>query len=49
MVVVDVTMLGRVGSFGLSAMKTKADLMWDEFILKLRGQALPGVEVLPLS
>jgi hypothetical protein len=28
-------------SFGLSAMKTKADLMWDEFILKLRGQALP--------
>jgi hypothetical protein len=22
-------------------MKTKADLMWDEFILKLRGQALP--------
>jgi uncharacterized protein len=41
--VVDVTMLGRIGSFGLSAMKTKADLMWDEFILKLRGQALPVV------
>jgi uncharacterized protein len=39
--VVDVTMLGRIGSFGLSAMKTKADLMWDEFILKSRGQALP--------
>jgi uncharacterized protein len=38
--VVDVTMLGRIGSFGLSAMKTKADLMWDEFILKLRGQVL---------
>jgi uncharacterized protein len=38
---VDVTMLGRIGSFGLSAMKTKADLMWDEFILKLRAQELP--------
>jgi uncharacterized protein len=38
---VDVTMLGRIGSFGLSAMKTKADLMWDEFILKLRAQGLP--------
>jgi uncharacterized protein len=43
---VDVTMLGRIGSFGLSAMKTKADLMWDEFILKLRAQELP-VMVLP--
>ncbi len=43
---VDVTMLGRIGSFGLSAMKTKADLMWDEFILKLRAQELPGM-VLP--
>jgi uncharacterized protein len=38
---VDVTMLGRIGSFGLSAMKTKADLMWDEFIAKLRLQPLP--------
>jgi uncharacterized protein len=38
---VDVTMLGRIGSFGLSAMKTKADLMWEEFILKLRAQELP--------
>jgi uncharacterized protein len=43
---VDVTMLGRIGSFGLSAMKTKADLMWEEFILKLRAQPLP-VMVLP--
>jgi uncharacterized protein len=43
---VDVTMLGRIGSFGLSAMKTKADLMWDEFILKLRVQELPII-VLP--
>jgi uncharacterized protein len=38
---VDVTMLGRIGSFGLNAMKTKADLMWDEFIAKLRLQNLP--------
>jgi uncharacterized protein len=42
---VDVTMLGRIGSFGLSAMKTKADLMWDEFILKLRAQELPSMIV----
>jgi uncharacterized protein len=40
---VDVTVLGRIGSFGLSAMKTKADLMWDEFITKLRAQNLPSV------
>jgi uncharacterized protein len=40
---VDVTMLGRIGSFGLSAMKTKADLMWDEFIAKLRLQPLPPI------
>jgi uncharacterized protein len=40
--VVEVTMMGRIGSFGLSAMKTKADLMWDEFIAKLRLQPLPA-------
>jgi uncharacterized protein len=40
---VDVTMLGRIGSFGLNAMKTKADLMWDEFIAKLRLQNLPTI------
>jgi uncharacterized protein len=40
---VDVTMLGRIGSFGLSAMKTKADLMWDEFVLKLSAQELPAI------
>jgi hypothetical protein len=28
---VKVDVLGRLGSFGLSVMKTKADRMWDEF------------------
>lgn len=28
---VNVDVLGRLGSFGLAAMKTKADRMWDEF------------------
>ena len=32
-VVVDVT--GRLGTFGLSVMKTKADRMWDEFCANL--------------
>src|SRR5262249_36895719 len=30
-----VEVLGRLGSFGLSAMKTKADRMWDEFAANL--------------
>ena len=32
---VHVDVLGRIGSFGLSAMKTKADRLWDEFGVKL--------------
>jgi uncharacterized protein len=40
---VDVTILGRIGSFGLNAMKTKADLMWGDFIGKLKMQTLPPV------
>ena len=31
-----VEIFGRVGTFGLSAMKTKADRMWDEFIVNLQ-------------
>jgi carbon monoxide dehydrogenase subunit G len=31
-----VDVLGRVGSFGLSAMKTKVDRMWDEFSVALK-------------
>ena len=30
-----VDLLGRLGTFGLSVMKTKADRMWDEFGVKL--------------
>ncbi len=35
---VDVDVLGRIGSFGLSAMKTKADRLWDEFIQNLNSK-----------
>jgi carbon monoxide dehydrogenase subunit G len=31
-----VEIFGRVGTFGLSAMKTKADRMWDEFVVNLQ-------------
>jgi carbon monoxide dehydrogenase subunit G len=34
-ILVKVDVLGRLGTFGLSAMKTKADRMWDEFTEKL--------------
>jgi carbon monoxide dehydrogenase subunit G len=34
-ILVKVDVLGRLGTFGLSAMKTKADRMWDEFTGKL--------------
>jgi uncharacterized protein len=55
-VLVDV--LGRLGSFGLSVMKTKADRMWDEFgqnlVTRLEGGArqapdpAPQVDALPV-
>lgn len=32
---VQVDVLGRIGSFGLAAMKTKADRLWDEFGVQL--------------
>lgn len=38
-VVVDVT--GRLGTFGLSVMKTKADRMWDEFCANLVARLAP--------
>ena len=31
-----VDVLGRVGTFGLNAMKTKTDRMWDEFVALLK-------------
>ena len=41
---VRVDVLGRLGSFGLSVMKTKADRMWDEFGQNLAAR-LEGAEV----
>lgn len=35
---VQVDVLGRLGTFGLSVMKTKADRMWDEFVTQLVAQ-----------
>lgn len=40
---VKVDVLGRLGSLGLSAMKTKADRMWDEFGKNLAAQLNPPV------
>ena len=39
-VLVDVT--GRLGTFGLSVMKTKADRLWDEFARNLAARLLAG-------
>jgi carbon monoxide dehydrogenase subunit G len=33
--------LGRLGTFGLSVMRTKVDRMWDEFGEKFRAVAVP--------
>ncbi len=38
---VKVDVLGRLGSFGLNVMKTKADRMWDEFGVKLGERLAP--------
>ncbi|MBT2304172.1 SRPBCC family protein [Variovorax paradoxus] len=42
---VKVDVLGRLGSFGLSVMKTKADRMWDEFGQNLSKRIAPGPDV----
>ena len=41
---VQVDVLGRLGTFGLSVMKTKADRMWDEFCANLVARIAPQVE-----
>lgn len=45
---VKVDVLGRLGNFGLSAMKTKADRLWDEFgqnlIERIDGKPLPATQ-----
>lgn len=38
---VKVDVLGRLGTFGLSVMKTKADRMWDEFAANLLARVSP--------
>lgn len=38
-----VDVLGRLGTFGLSVMKTKADRMWDEFGINLAARLAPIV------
>lgn len=39
---VNVDVLGRLGTFGLSVMKTKADRMWDEFGANLKARIEAG-------
>ena len=39
---IKVDVLGRLGTFGLSVMKTKADRMWDEFGIKLAERLAPA-------
>lgn len=48
---VHVDLLGRLGAFGLSVMKTKADRLWEEFGANLQarlesGEAMPALSVL---
>ena len=47
---IKVDVLGRLGTFGLSVMKTKADRMWDEFGINLAKQfALPVTDTPPVE
>ena len=39
---VQVQVLGRLGTFGLSAMKTKADRLWEEFAANLLARLDPS-------
>jgi uncharacterized protein len=42
-----VDLLGRLGSFGMNVMKTKADRMWDEFGDNLAKRLTPGTQAEP--
>ncbi len=42
---IKVDVLGRLGTFGLNIMKTKADRMWDEFGINLAARLVPGAVV----
>lgn len=46
---IKVDVLGRLGTFGLSVMKTKADRMWDEFGVNLAARLAPAIEQQPAS
>lgn len=46
---VKVDMLGRLGTFGLNVMKTKADRMWDEFGVNLANRLVPAGVSVPAS
>lgn len=46
---IKVDVLGRLGTFGLSVMKTKADRMWDEFGVNLAARLAPAVQQQPAS
>jgi uncharacterized protein len=43
---IKIDVLGRLGTFGLNVMKTKADRMWDEFGVNLAARLLPGAPAL---
>jgi uncharacterized protein len=42
---IHVDVLGRLGTFGLSVMKTKSDRMWDDFAVQLTQRIAPTVAV----
>lgn len=44
---ISVDVLGRLGTFGLNVMKTKADRMWEEFAVKLQARLSPTAQALP--
>lgn len=50
---VQADVFGRLGTFGLAVMKTKADRMWDEFGVnltrRLNGEPLPGTATAPTT
>lgn len=46
---VNVELLGRLGSFGLAAMKTKADRLWEEFGANLARSIESGQAALPAA
>lgn len=48
-ILVKVDVLGRLGTFGLSVMKTKADRMWDEFSQNLLTRLTEGVAGQPVA